>query len=133
MGIGGEPEVKRLILQEQRFQKDCRRRRRRPYEGVAGRDHAGVAPGRPLGNPVGLLEDGDRVAVLLKLVGGGDADHAAAQNQDLHSRTCIVAPSRWSSLPAIRRPRLSTVNRSEERRVGKECVSTCSSRWSPYH
>src|SRR3546814_2745047 len=24
-------------------------------------------------------------------------------------------------------------SRSEERRVGKECVSTCSSRWSPYH
>src|SRR3546814_16736650 len=23
--------------------------------------------------------------------------------------------------------------RSEERRVGKECVSTCSSRWSPYN
>src|SRR3546814_3720708 len=23
--------------------------------------------------------------------------------------------------------------RSEERRVGKECVSMCSSRWSPYH
>src|SRR3546814_9827553 len=28
---------------------------------------------------------------------------------------------------------LSTVLRSEERRVGKECVSTCRSRWSPYH
>src|SRR3546814_14214657 len=30
---------------------------------------------------------------------------------------------------------LSTVDdrRSEERRVGKECVSTCRSRWSPYH
>src|SRR3546814_16199642 len=26
-----------------------------------------------------------------------------------------------------------TVDRSEERRVGKECVSTCRSRWSPYH
>src|SRR3546814_69648 len=25
------------------------------------------------------------------------------------------------------------MNRSEERRVGKECVSTCRSRWSPYH
>src|SRR3546814_10984989 len=25
------------------------------------------------------------------------------------------------------------VRRSEERRVGKECVSTCRSRWSPYH
>src|SRR3546814_15111449 len=24
-------------------------------------------------------------------------------------------------------------HRSEERRVGKECVSTCKSRWSPFH
>src|SRR3546814_4875470 len=31
-------------------------------------------------------------------------------------------------LRALRRTR-----RSEERRVGKECVSTCRSRWSPYH
>src|SRR3546814_4286829 len=30
---------------------------------------------------------------------------------------------------AIERPSA----RSEERRVGKECVSTCRSRWSPYH
>src|SRR3546814_977789 len=28
---------------------------------------------------------------------------------------------------------LSSAVRSEERRVGKECVSTCRSRWSPYH
>src|SRR3546814_12389865 len=28
---------------------------------------------------------------------------------------------------------LYSVNRSEERRVGKECVSTCRSRWSLYH
>src|SRR3546814_6689989 len=27
----------------------------------------------------------------------------------------------------------SAFMRSEERRVGKECVSTCRSRWSPYH
>src|SRR3546814_14414339 len=27
----------------------------------------------------------------------------------------------------------SVMPRSEERRVGKECVSTCRSRWSPYH
>src|SRR3546814_13901014 len=25
------------------------------------------------------------------------------------------------------------MKRSEERRVGKECVSTCRSRWSPFH
>src|SRR3546814_14970099 len=28
---------------------------------------------------------------------------------------------------------IDLVRRSEERRVGKECVSTCRSRWSPYH
>src|SRR3546814_11350262 len=25
------------------------------------------------------------------------------------------------------------ISRSDERRVGKECVRTCRSRWSPYH
>src|SRR3546814_15083251 len=29
--------------------------------------------------------------------------------------------------------RIETLKRSEERRVGKESVSTCRSRWSPYH
>src|SRR3546814_18352956 len=28
---------------------------------------------------------------------------------------------------------IAILQRSEERRVGKECVSTCRSRWSPYH
>src|SRR3546814_17719708 len=28
---------------------------------------------------------------------------------------------------------ISAAQRSEERRVGKECVSTCRSRWSPAH
>src|SRR3546814_12021738 len=32
-------------------------------------------------------------------------------------------------LPALEQ----TAKRSEERRVGKECVSTCRSRWSPFH
>src|SRR3546814_9111037 len=32
-------------------------------------------------------------------------------------------------VPALHRD----AERSEERRVGKECVSTCRSRWSPYH
>src|SRR3546814_11601734 len=31
------------------------------------------------------------------------------------------------------RQKLQHEVRSEERRVGKECVSTCRSRWSPYH
>src|SRR3546814_13694090 len=28
---------------------------------------------------------------------------------------------------------IQAADRSEERRVGNECVSTCRSRWSPYH
>src|SRR3546814_1523865 len=38
------------------------------------------------------------------------------------------APKRSATLRAI-----PCAPRSEERRVGKECVSTCRSRWSPYH
>src|SRR3546814_16158287 len=30
-------------------------------------------------------------------------------------------------------PTSPVTGRSEERRVGKECVRTCRSRWSPYH
>src|SRR3546814_7448960 len=36
-------------------------------------------------------------------------------------------PRFWYMLPAF------TARRSDERRVGKEGVSTCRSRWSPYH
>src|SRR3546814_5324722 len=35
--------------------------------------------------------------------------------------------------PAIHRMPRFTEDRSEERRVGQDCVSTCSSRWAPYH
>src|SRR3546814_13107532 len=34
---------------------------------------------------------------------------------------------------ALAREGRHEMGRSEERRVGKECVSTCRSRWSPYH
>src|SRR3546814_10820659 len=39
---------------------------------------------------------------------------------------------RGSQIDPAMLSRLSPL-RSEERRVGKECVSTCRSRWSPYH
>src|SRR3546814_4207096 len=35
--------------------------------------------------------------------------------------------------PAVLETAALPTERSEERRVGKECVSTCRSRWSPYH
>src|SRR3546814_18005153 len=36
-------------------------------------------------------------------------------------------------IPGERTIEKTDVPRSEERRVGKECVSTCRSRWSPSH
>ena len=46
-----------------------------------------------------------------------------------------VACHRLNADPNItpRAQRQRKLSRSEERRVGKECVSTCRSRWSPYH
>src|SRR3546814_4657011 len=47
--------------------------------------------------------------------------------------------SRYGSEPLARNQAeelcndVSNIFRSEERRVGKECVSKCRSRWSPYH
>src|SRR3546814_14731500 len=39
---------------------------------------------------------------------------------------------RWDLLVVAGDPARPEVGRSEERRVGKECVSTCRSRWAPY-
>src|SRR3546814_11846570 len=48
------------------------------------------------------------------------------------------AELRLRELPELLRghlagPQLRQPLRSEERRVGKECVSTCRARWRPYH
>src|SRR3546814_8592961 len=45
-----------------------------------------------------------------------------------HTTACVVAERAVSHVLGG-----SCQVRSEERRVGKECVSTCRSRWSPYH
>src|SRR3546814_332641 len=39
----------------------------------------------------------------------------------------------WIAAMPDRHAEAARAQRSEERRVGKECVSTCRSRWSPYH
>src|SRR3546814_13936278 len=45
---------------------------------------------------------------------------------------CVGGPEILSFVPT-EPDALGIPRRSEERRVGKECVSTCRSRWSPYH
>src|SRR3546814_1173481 len=47
------------------------------------------------------------------------------------SNSSNAAPHRHTS--SLQSLRSHSQNRSEERRVGKESVSTCRSRWSPYH
>src|SRR3546814_11565085 len=67
--------------------------------------------------PIDLFYAGDRRVdhpASIALVAIGPADALAFVNLD----TFFVAELQ---------------PRSEERRVGKECVSTCRSRWSPYH
>src|SRR3546814_14362666 len=44
-----------------------------------------------------------------------------------------LSPEEWDSIGPFDPDHVSgSRRRSEERRVGKECVSTCRSRWSPY-
>src|SRR3546814_16197581 len=45
--------------------------------------------------------------------------------------TTLAGPPSSTAQPFF--PFRSSTQRSEERRVGKECVSTCRSRWSPVH
>src|SRR3546814_3581521 len=61
-------------------------------------------------------------------------------SSDLHQKANSVMIGTWSD--GRDQPRIGSTTRwltafsatrSEERRVGKECVSTCRSRWSPYH
>src|SRR3546814_20816519 len=48
-----------------------------------------------------------------------------------HANVCFIGLR--SEEPDDIREGIASYKRSEERRVGKECVSTCRSRWSPYH
>ena len=45
----------------------------------------------------------------------------------------IRHPDHTTILPGITDLSLTLLPRSEERRVGKECLTQCRSRWSPYH
>src|SRR3546814_503367 len=69
-------------------------------------------------------------------LGGLAKGERATANWDEDSITMAVEAAR-DALEGMDRSAIERVliasTRSEERRVGKECVSTCRSRWSPYH
>src|SRR3546814_17526351 len=78
-----------------------------------------------------------RVEAVAERAGLVVADDAVARMHDLQpvlaqSRRAVAAHPR--ARRELRHLRGAAVEeRSEERRVGKECVSTCRYRWSPYH
>src|SRR3546814_16651761 len=97
---------------------------------VAGRDHPGEA-----------VEDRDVGALELaglaterrgRLAGEDSHDLAPAAHRDAqHPHPLLQRGDGGLALDDL--AELEGPGRSEERRVGKECVSTCRSRWSPYH
>src|SRR3546814_16374831 len=66
-----------------------------------------------------------------------DVQRDATDRVDLGLRHVELArgrrPETRSPRTAERQPVRHLVARSDERRVGKECVSTCRSRWAPFH
>src|SRR3546814_19977546 len=83
------------------------------------------------------LEAGDRVLALLPL----SFDYGLNQMLSMFRAGGTVVLHDFllakSALKAMENHEINVLGgvppRSEERRVGKECVSTCRSRWSPYH
>src|SRR3546814_12923212 len=71
---------------------------------------------------------GDRIGLIETYE--GDADKLYYKGSDEHDWYSLVLKK--SDVSGVEYFAFKT-SRSEERRVGKECVSTCRSRWSPYH
>src|SRR3546814_17439688 len=83
---------------------------------------------------------GDRRAAIEAAVADLTADDllALAAHHKTLARTQMrdlfeQEPGRFERLSLEAGPLFLDYSRSEERRVGKECVSTCRSRWSPDH
>src|SRR3546814_11598796 len=87
-------------------------------------------------NPLRILDskdEGDR-----RIVAGAPsfADHLNPASADFFAAVCEglddIGVAYTANPRLVRGLDYYTHTRSEERRVGKECVSTCRSRWSPF-
>ena len=67
---------------------------------MAGRDHARVAEARAGGDFGIAFEQHDLVAVALQLIGGRDADHAAAEHHNAHVRQSTMARRNRQNMPS---------------------------------
>src|SRR3546814_9200226 len=98
-----------------------------------------VADIREVCNPVTMREMSFAILIAFLAGGGGQSEHdfaiVGANIVPAAPQSSRIKENRSPPNPACAPDREGrfTSFRSEERRVGKECVSTCRSRWSPYH
>src|SRR3546814_18866402 len=72
-------------------------------------------------------DGGGDVLPFAQLAGGNLLEQRVLLRVGKHVRHCRMDEAGRNAIDR------DVAARSEERRVGKECVSTCRSRWSPYH
>src|SRR3546814_20598742 len=77
--------------------------------------------------------DGFRIQMVGRLVKQQEVRPLQQQPAKRHPPPLAAGQGRDVRIARRAAPRVHGCRRSEERRVGKECVSTCRSRWSPYH
>src|SRR3546814_5232856 len=114
---------------------------RPPVHGVSHQEAAylakGALPVNALGNkrrPMARKHVSQRshAANRLRFWGRHDVE-AALANPRRVARRLVATRAAVARLGLPSGLQVDFADRSEERRVGKECVSKCRSRWSPYH
>src|SRR3546814_20829395 len=75
----------------------------------------------------------ERQIEVLRLLSQGKPNKSIARDLNISEGTVKIHLAAIFRALDVRNRVEAVVARSEERRVGKECVSTCRSRWSPYH
>ena len=107
-----------------------------PFQVVHFDGHGVLADGRPAGGGApGMYRGGAAEGVLVFQAPEGGRDPVPVPRLALvlgAARVPVVVLNACQS-GALGKQLEAAVARSEERRVGKECHTTCRSRWSPYH
>src|SRR3546814_21075726 len=67
------------------------------------------------------------------VIGGGDTGSDCVGTSNRQGAASVTQFELMPKAPDVENQALTWPYRSEERRGGKECVSTCRSRWSPYY
>src|SRR3546814_16489636 len=114
--MGGESVSRRIPQQAWRDELDARKDERRKTTGAAARNAARIVHVEVTRSPM--------------------TKRPGMRNEKQKRVHFLIIPMTCQHLDAVLRsvnPDIVAIGRLEERRVGKECVSSCRSRWWPYH